>query len=260
MPEVVTLKSGEMQAAIDPYGAYLASLQFGDVELLFPRTELDDKIRGGIPVCTPTFGPGDKVGLPQHGFGRNLSWEYRASQASNSSEFVLINPRMQDSLIPEEYEGYASLLSVEINEEDDHSASLNMQLDITNNGDQPFVVAPGFHPYFIAPSSPDLVIASEAVDSLIDTENLQQSIEIGSPGVGISQWNFKNNTHAITISGHGLPKAVIWTEDPGKYLCVEPTTAGHATAANSSGDGLFLLEPGQSHQSAMRIDWRPLDS
>jgi len=48
-------------------------------------------VRGGIPVVFPVFGPPPKSGhatssLPQHGFARNVPWEYLGSSSSEDSE------------------------------------------------------------------------------------------------------------------------------------------------------------------------------
>ena len=74
-----------LRATINPEGAYIESLQpLHGSQLLFPRTEIgDDKSRGGVFACAPVFGPGDKVGLAQHGFARNFEWRIDPSGDQN---------------------------------------------------------------------------------------------------------------------------------------------------------------------------------
>lgn len=71
----LTLRTATSSAEIDTNGAYLTVLKAGVKNVLFPAQYIGEKLRGGIPVCAPVFGPGDAVGLKQHGFARDTEWK-----------------------------------------------------------------------------------------------------------------------------------------------------------------------------------------
>jgi len=71
----VTLKRGNDEATVYPYGACVTSYKTDGTEWLAvrPDAKLDGSkpISGGLPFCWPQFGPGE---IQQHGFARNLTW------------------------------------------------------------------------------------------------------------------------------------------------------------------------------------------
>jgi len=74
--KTLTLKTGDSEAVIYPFGACVTSYKKGGTDYLAvrPDSKLDGSkpISGGIPHCFPQFGPG---AIQQHGFARNLDWE-----------------------------------------------------------------------------------------------------------------------------------------------------------------------------------------
>jgi len=72
----VTLKRGNDEATVYPYGACVTSYKTDGTEWLAvrPDAKLDGSkpISGGLPFCWPQFGPG---AIQQHGFARNLAWK-----------------------------------------------------------------------------------------------------------------------------------------------------------------------------------------
>ncbi len=78
-------KSATMQ--VNTIGGYIDSLILKGREVLFPKTSVqvgdDTKLRGGMHVCLPQFGPDSKNHLAQHGFGRTSDWEIRHQNESD---------------------------------------------------------------------------------------------------------------------------------------------------------------------------------
>ena len=68
-------------------------------ELIFvsPKAVRDGTkaIRGGIPICWPSFGPWSEG--PQHGFARTSRWEVEAS--SLTDRFVRLVVLLEDRLV-----------------------------------------------------------------------------------------------------------------------------------------------------------------
>jgi len=74
--EFVELKRGDAKASICKYGATVTSWSVKGEELIFvsPKAVMDGTkaIRGGVPICWPSFGPWSEG--PQHGFARSSLW------------------------------------------------------------------------------------------------------------------------------------------------------------------------------------------
>ena len=73
MSEII-LRNHSASMQINTLGAYVNNLVLYGREVLFPKTSVqvgaDTKLRGGMHVCLPQFGPDGKNHLAQHGFGR----------------------------------------------------------------------------------------------------------------------------------------------------------------------------------------------
>jgi D-hexose-6-phosphate mutarotase len=252
---------GALVASINPKGAYLESLTAPDGhDLLMPRQEIGEKVRGGIPVCAPIFGPGEKVGLNQHGFARDLAWtEDKDARQGNSVRFRLNNPTQQEDgkIWWSEYAGCAMSLGIELSSYDDVS-QLIMSLQIDNEGEVPFVVSPGFHPYFPMDSyDRDLVeVTNDDQTNNFDLRDLKEADQLPKNQYGYLE--FFNGRDVVCIITNGLPVPVLWTDNPKKYLCVEPTSAGAVTGDGSKNiPSSCIMDPGESRKYSMRIEWAP---
>ncbi len=243
-------------AAIDPRGAYLERLTAPDgAEVLFPRQKNEaGKDRGGIPVCAPIFGPGEEVGLRQHGFARDLEWEILESDES-SARFSLVNPADQEPDLPDEYQGANMELSVWFLEADGGSG-VRLQLSVENKGERAFIESSGLHPYLPVQQgtnaseykvqynddparhfSPEELAAVQRVPGR-QTHNLAR---VAGPG---GTWSMVTQ---------GLPQLVAWSDKPGSYFCVEPTAAGPLATVDDQ--GARLLQPGERREYVMDLIW-----
>lgn len=183
---------------------------FGE-DVLFPRTQLKNKsgemrTRGGLHVCLPNFGPDNKFGLNQHGFGRESVWQV---VEQSITRVVLL---LEGGAKP--YEKLQSTLEVVLSDR-----KLDSRLALKNLGDEVLEVAPAFHPYFAT--------KKDEVSFRLDDENLQLDELEGTI--------FRDNVKSAKIGGRkiifnqtNLNHFAIWTDLLGDYVCVEPSFAGNA--------------------------------
>ncbi|QQS18765.1 hypothetical protein IPL68_01680 [Candidatus Saccharibacteria bacterium] len=192
-------------------------------ELFARRNMPSGKNRGGIPVCAPIFGPGETVGLNQHGFARNCTWVVE-EQKESQVKLSLDNPSSQVESLPPVYAGCGMELDLELLE-----SGLCETLTIRNIGIEPFAVNPAFHPYFPVLADASAEQAEVTIDGRsysFTTEGLLATQKIDSVG---STAILKTSQGTWTISGEGLPLFAIWSESPADFLCVEPTESGYLT-------------------------------
>jgi len=234
----VELWSGGSKAIIDPQGAWITNLsdEYGDI--LYPKRTLiaedgTKKLRGGCHVCFPNFGPGGKSGQPQHGFGRTLLWEV----TEKTERSVLLTLTHGDDA----YHDLSARLIYQL-----ENTAVIMTLEVTNNGDKPLRVAPGFHPYFSTLHDKEEVsLDGEAcrLDELSEaefSEGTERSIET-------SQRSFK-------IESQQLRTWALWTDNLAPYVCVEPTFGGFTFLKEPSQDE--LLVSGETRTFVAKVAWQ----
>ena len=143
MPEII-LRNQSATMQVNTMGGYIDSLILKGREVLFPKTSVqvgdDTKLRGGMHVCLPQFGPDSKNHLAQHDFGRTSDWEIRHQ---NESDIGL-------KLISTEkgYEHVEWLLDYSLPNENEAIAILT----VCNYGESPIRTSPGFHPTLPPPA------------------------------------------------------------------------------------------------------------
>merc|ERR1712223_1983985 len=125
----IELKHGTANSSVTvvPFGATITSWKIDDREYIFvSKTAIMDgskAIRGGIPICFPSFGPWEYG--PQHGFARNSkNWqipsEPKVDINTGDVELTLI---LKDS-------------------------SLHLEVNVKNEGDEDLDMTFCFHSYF----------------------------------------------------------------------------------------------------------------
>ena len=232
----IEVQSGAAKATIDPQGAYLTNLSDGSDDIIFPKDTLvasdgTEKVRGGIHVCLPNFGPGGGSGQPQHGYGRESLWE--VSDSTSSSVLLTLQRGRGD------YVGLEAVLTYQLS---DHL--LIMTLELINNGTHTLRVAPAFHPYFSLPND-DLIIndKKQGKNAFKDTV-FEKS----------SRYTLKQGVRTISISSKELPMWALWTDELGNYFCIEPTTDGYSFL-ESKPKTEELLAAGSSKTYQATITW-----
>jgi D-hexose-6-phosphate mutarotase len=251
---------------VDPRGAYIRRLEYKSKQLFFPYTEFDDgKIRGGMHVCLPNFGPAPDQDLNQHGFGREALWQLATTKNEPGVVRCRMNGSTSHKVIPKRFEGlYVRLVySVTFNAEA-NTVNLAADLTVLNRGRVNMNVAPAFHPYFSIPmldTPHDIAVITEPADNVY---RFNKDVWAASPIIDIS-----TNKHAIldvpgasqvVIGNTNLPQYVCWSDgrmdkhNKHGYVCVEPTSYGFAFAdpANVRGD---LLRPGAGRVYNANFSW-----
>ena len=141
MSEII-LRNHSASMQINTLGAYVDNLVLHGREVLFPKTSVqvgtDTKLRGGMHVCLPQFGPDGKNHLAQHSFGRTSTWEIRYQNESNVGLRLISTAKG--------YENVEWLLDYSLPNENEAVTTLT----VCNYGDAPVRTSPGFHPYFPA--------------------------------------------------------------------------------------------------------------
>lgn len=223
---------------VDPIGAYLTTLVDGQGSpILFPKSLIGDKVRGGSHVCLPAFGPDESGKLPQHGYGREVEWDIIASP---DGRVIQCEHTQQEGL----YAGLQSRLIYQLAEGADGSA-LQTRLSLFNRSKEDMPISPGFHPYF-AVDPDDIRLNGEQI-SLSDFEPFQ---DLGTSEVMV----LKTAGRTVTISSPDLQHFIVWSDVRDNYLCIEPTFAGSGFNYYEPRDG-ELLHSGQRQSFEYKITW-----
>lgn len=97
-------------------------------------------IRGGVPVCFPQFaGEGP---LPKHGFARTLRWTMTGNRAG--TDYAVATLQLADDAATRALwpHAFTAEMSISIG-----GARLDMELEISNSGDNPFRFTAALHTY-----------------------------------------------------------------------------------------------------------------
>jgi len=148
-------------------------------------------IRGGIPIVFPVFGPPPKEGhatskLPQHGFARNVRWEFLGKSSSESApskgdtdSSVKLDFGLYSTALDEKYTSawplkFGLVYSVTLAPE-----SLTTMLSVRNEGTEKFEFQALLHSYFrvkdVTTTKVIGLAAVEYVDKVLDAKTHTQS-------------------------------------------------------------------------------------
>jgi len=228
-------------AVVNAAGGFVETLLLEDGrEVLFPRQRVGEKDRGGIPVCAPIFGPGELAGLAQHGFARNCQWQIE-SENQDEVKLTLVNPASQVKNLPSAYAGCVMELTVQLDDE-----RLFETLLVKNEGDEPFACTPGFHPYFKTSDAEKVKVAG----SVFATDKLLAAQKLPEPS---SRLDFTLAATEISLATNTPAWYVVWSADPNRYICVEPTTHGFVTESNLAE---AMLAPGETRTFRLELGWK----
>ncbi len=259
--EIVLSTHDGFRASVDLDGAYLGSLvDSAGSDLIFPRQIIGVKERGGIPICAPIFGPGDKFGLKQHGFARNLHWQIKDGHRDDGTAYLFLeNPNLQDDSIPEEYYGCYTELGIAL-DRDKSNTIISMELKIENRGDKAFMAAPGLHPYFpvVRQSAEEVAITKDNYTVHYNAKELGDTQFMGPTAKG--DLTFMLDGRQISIVSENLPITAVWSEQPqrGGFICIEPTHAGMLMGKRATELSDLLLNSGDSREYRMQIQFQDI--
>jgi D-hexose-6-phosphate mutarotase len=229
--ETIDLELGELTASITTEGAWVKAFNKSGQPIFFPKQLLPagevTKERGGCHVCLPNFGPGGDSDQPQHGYGRELTWEV-AEKSDSSAKLVL--PKGTG-----EFESLRSQLSYELLPD-----GLQLQLAVTNQGGAALPLSPGFHPYFATKDVNDVEINGQTygLDELGEAQFLDgESMELRIADV------------VYGLQAKGLANWALWSDRLANYVCLEPTADGNSFQEGTAAQ----IEPGQTAEYAFSI-------
>ena len=209
--------------------------------LYFDETRFMDKtksIRGGIPILFPicgnlntsssVFGK-DFLQLPQHGFARDLEWQYSFNENEKSLCLFLNESKVTKKYFPFDFELRIDV-TLKLN-------CLEFKIKIQNKTDIALPINFGLHPYFNVSDFKNL----EFIETPINCQNQEKNIlsntldELNNINLGVDLLMYTSGRSAfrdkffrrqITLN-HPYPFdiGVIWSDPPRKMICLEPWTS-----------------------------------
>jgi len=222
-------------------------------------------IRGGIPILFPICGNlnisnslfGKKyLQLPQHGFARDLPWQYSLNKKEKSLCLVL-----QDSEITRKYYPFDFEVRIEVTLKIN---CLEFKIHIENKTNSEMPINFGLHPYFNISDFKNLEFfdyplncqdqkRNILINTLEDLKNIHNGIDLLMYSSG--KISFRDNIFKRQVTlNHPYPfdLGVIWSNPPRQMICLEPWTSPR----NSLVDGLrkILIPPNVSQKFDASIE------
>ncbi len=239
--------------------------------LYFDEKRFMDKtksIRGGIPILFPicgnlsttnsVFGI-DYLQLTQHGFARDLPWQY----AFNEKSLCLF---LNESEKTKKYYPFDFELRIEVKL---NINCLEFEITIINKTEIAMPINFGLHPYFNVSDFKNL----EFFDNPLNCHNQQKNIisntfgELNDINLGVDLLMYTSGRSAfrdkifkrqVTLN-HPYPfdLGVIWSDPPRKMICLEPWTSPR----NSFVDGFrkLMIPPNDSKRFDASIQIKSLE-
>lgn len=233
---MIDLTAQQARCTIDPRGAWVTRLDRGDDPLLFPRTELayDEakKLRGGMHVCLPNFGPDPSGELEQHGFGRTSDWEVVEQGEAH------VTLRLKGG--SEAYRDLESTLTYALS-----NTSFSATLRCKNTGSDILRIAPGFHPYFQVDADVHSISA--------DDESYLLAELAGTEFISAEDVTLVMGDRELKLTQANLPEWALWTDQQGSYVCCEPTAGGYRFLYDPN--ETELLQPDNEKSYTVSISW-----
>lgn len=283
----LTITSGALTAAINPFGAELSSLRDADGRELM--TDADPAFwTGRAPLLFPIVGAvngdvirvdGVEYPLPKHGFARRLPFAVVKHEADRAT-FRLTDSEQTRAAWP-----FAFVLEVTFAITD---ATLSIMVRIGNPGEAPMPASFGFHPAFAWPLpygaprgdhrivfehaepaplralTEDGLFLPEPRPSPLDGDTLHLADDLFTADALI--WD-RLESQAVTygapngpqlrVAFPDTPQLGIWTKPGAQYVCIEPWH-GHADPAGYTGEfrdkpGVFTVPPGGEQRCEMQV-------
>ena len=227
-----------------------------DEKRFFDKTK---SIRGGIPILFPICGnldiPNSLFGknymqLMQHGFARDLQWQYCLNDKKNSLCLSL-----KDSKKTKMYYPYNFNLKIDVSI---NINCLQFEINIQNNTNIEMPINFGLHPYFNISDFKNLDFIDLPLNcqdqknnflrnTFDQLKNIKSGIDILMYTSGRSSFRDNFFKRQVTlINPWPFDLGVIWSDPPRKMICLEPWTSPR----NSFVNGLrkILIRPYSSRK------------
>lgn len=218
--------------------------------------ELGKAIRGGVPICWPSFGNNNPE-LPQHGFARVMAWRLEKieelDQETTRAVFVL-----EDSEQSRRVWNYKFLVYYTVTIAD----KLTMELKTINLDDKPFILTQALHTYFAVSSIEEVEISGlqnkRYLDALTLTQEIQDGVIIFDQEVdrvyqGADQEiALKDAKRKIRINNGGSNSVVVWNpwrEKCSRMTAMKPDAYKEFVCIESANayDDKRMLQPQEVH-------------
>jgi len=268
---ILELKTPIFSAEIAFQGATLFHWQpLGEKPVIFTSEEaifdVSKAIRGGIPICWPWFGAHpSNVEKPQHGFVRNTQWELESVSELSSEGFVEVLfslPFNNHQYFPYQFDLKCRFVI---------GKTLQVHLETTNIGEEPFEVGGALHTYFNVGDIRGVSITGlDKTDYLDKPDENQLKTQVGEVVIGDETDRVYLNTRAdclvkdsvgarkIKVSKENSNTTVVWNpwrekataladmmdEEYQTFVCVETVNMGEDTPQ---------IQPGESHALIQKI-------
>lgn len=282
---LIEIGSGQLSAAINPFGAELTHLR--DAEGRELMTDADPAYwTGHAPILFPIVGrlngdtlriDGQSYEMKQHGFARRSLFEL-VDHAASRALFRLGASDATRAHYPFDF-------TLEVTFSID-TATLTIDVRIENPGDAPLPASLGFHPAFAWPlpygrprADHRIIFAADERDEIIELDDglfaatrpspldgrvlrladdmFAQDALIWDPVASQSVTYGAGDGPHLRIDFPGTPYLGIWTKPGAAFVCVEPWH-GHADPAGFDGDfrakpGVFEVAPGDNWTCRMAV-------
>ncbi len=195
-------------------------------------------IRGGIPILFPICGSlnlsnsifgKNYLQLPQHGFARDLQWQYSLNKKQKSLCLFL-----NDSEITRKYYPFNFEVRIEVTLKFN---CLAFEINIQNKTNAEMPINFGLHPYFNVSDFKNLYFFDNPVNchnqesnilsnTLDELKNINLGVDLLMYTSGKSAFRDKVLKRQVTLN-HPYPfdLGVIWSDPPRKMICLEPWTS-----------------------------------
>ena len=268
--EYLEIKNAAASAKIALRGAHIFEYQRSDEEDMLWLSDIAAfkegvAIRGGIPICWPSFGMNNPA-LPQHGFARTslFSLLYSEEIDEHTTEVLL---RLTDSQASRKLWDYKFELNLKLTVSD----TLKMELQTINKDAQAFTLTQAFHTYFNISNIADVTIGGLDTKPYLDALNGEmkrqdKDIIFNAEYDAVyqevdSDIVLKDKNRTILIKKEGSTSAVVWNPWIDKcsrmsymkkkaykeFVCIETSNAF---------DDFRLLQPTHSH--TLKATFTPL--
>ena len=209
--------------------------------LYFDEKRFIDKtksIRGGIPILFPicgnlntsssVFGK-DFLQLTQHGFARDLQWQYSLNENEKSLILTLNESKKTKKYYPFDFELKIEVF-LKIN-------CLEFEITIFNKTDIAMPINFGLHPYFNVSDFKNIEFIDNPLNcqnqekntlsnTLDELKNINLGVDLLMYTSGKSAFRDKILKRQVTLN-HPYPfnLGVVWSDPPRKMICLEPWTS-----------------------------------
>jgi hypothetical protein len=198
------------------------------------------KDRGGAYVCSPIFGSVPKteryhdINLPRHGLVRQHETQARVTQ-------INMGGLISNLAFKEPWQHQVSLSVLVSND----GKNLRHTVQVRNDDGQAMPLSLGFHPYFSTNGRP-FEIRHGGDGQRIRSRDIKLAVPLFITLGRKKTVSLCVNGALIFLTMQGYTHICIWTDNPEKYICVEPVR-------RHSQGGDLLLEKGKTQKVSCLI-------